>query len=121
MAALANSERCFRRMVFLPKNVASVSSIGARASARKPTDEKADCPPCRGAASEARRHKRAHGLARALTIYQERGTVIGTEAVSRAVADGNTLLITSNFFAINPYLRKANYRASVMPTPSPRW
>src|SRR5215510_15524608 len=37
------------------------------------------------------------------------GTVIGTEAVARAAADGNTLLITSVVFVINPHLRKLNY------------
>ena len=37
------------------------------------------------------------------------GTVIGTEAASRAAPDGNTLLITSNVFVINPHLRKLNY------------
>ncbi len=37
------------------------------------------------------------------------GTLIGTEAVSRAAADGNTLLISGNPLIINPLLRKANY------------
>ena len=37
------------------------------------------------------------------------GTVIGTEAVARAMPDGNTLLITSVVFIINPHLRKLNY------------
>jgi len=37
------------------------------------------------------------------------GTVIGTEAVARAAPDGNTLLITSVVFVINPHLRKLNY------------
>jgi tripartite-type tricarboxylate transporter receptor subunit TctC len=37
------------------------------------------------------------------------GTVIGTEAASRAAHDGNTILITSNAFVINPHLRKLNY------------
>src|SRR5262249_52920743 len=37
------------------------------------------------------------------------GTVIGTEAVSRAVPDGNTLLVTSTTFLITPHLRKVNY------------
>jgi tripartite-type tricarboxylate transporter receptor subunit TctC len=34
---------------------------------------------------------------------------IGTEAVSRAQPDGNTLLISTNSFVINPYTRKLNY------------
>jgi tripartite-type tricarboxylate transporter receptor subunit TctC len=37
------------------------------------------------------------------------GTVIGTEAVSRAAADGNTLLMTQPVFVINPHFRKQNY------------
>src|SRR5262245_4594622 len=37
------------------------------------------------------------------------GTVIGTEAAARAAPDGNTLLITSVVFIINPHLRKLNY------------
>jgi tripartite-type tricarboxylate transporter receptor subunit TctC len=37
------------------------------------------------------------------------GSVIGTEAVSRAAPDGNTLLVTGNPFVINPLLRKLNY------------
>lgn len=37
------------------------------------------------------------------------GSVIGTEAAARAVPDGNTLLISSLAFVINPLLRKLNY------------
>jgi tripartite-type tricarboxylate transporter receptor subunit TctC len=37
------------------------------------------------------------------------GSVIGTEAVARASADGNTLLMLGNSFVINPHLRKLNY------------
>jgi tripartite-type tricarboxylate transporter receptor subunit TctC len=37
------------------------------------------------------------------------GSVIGTEAVARAVPDGNTLLITAPAFVVNPHLRKLNY------------
>jgi tripartite-type tricarboxylate transporter receptor subunit TctC len=37
------------------------------------------------------------------------GTVIGTEAAARAMPDGNTLLITSVVFVINPHLRRLNY------------
>jgi tripartite-type tricarboxylate transporter receptor subunit TctC len=36
-------------------------------------------------------------------------TVIGTEAVSRAAPDGNTLLIVANSFLINPNFKKLNY------------
>ena len=37
------------------------------------------------------------------------GGVIGTEVVARAAPDGNTLLIVSTPFAIDPLLRKVNY------------
>ena len=37
------------------------------------------------------------------------GGVIGTEAVSRAAPDGNTLLINNNSFVVIPHLRKVNY------------
>ena len=37
------------------------------------------------------------------------GTIIGTEAASRAAPDGNTLLISTNTFVIAPQLRKATY------------
>jgi tripartite-type tricarboxylate transporter receptor subunit TctC len=37
------------------------------------------------------------------------GTVIGTDAASRAQPDGNTVLITTPEFVIAPHLRKLNY------------
>jgi tripartite-type tricarboxylate transporter receptor subunit TctC len=37
------------------------------------------------------------------------GTEIGTELVSRAAPDGNTLAIISNSFVVLPHLRKLNY------------
>jgi tripartite-type tricarboxylate transporter receptor subunit TctC len=37
------------------------------------------------------------------------GTVIGTEAASRATPDGNTLLIVSTGFVVAPHFRKLNY------------
>jgi tripartite-type tricarboxylate transporter receptor subunit TctC len=53
------------------------------------------------------------GRAQRLTMLVENraggGTVIGTEAAARATPDGNTLLITSVVFVINPHLRKLNY------------
>jgi tripartite-type tricarboxylate transporter receptor subunit TctC len=49
---------------------------------------------------------------RATVVVENRpgaGSVIGTEAVSRATPDGSTVLIVSNSFVINPHLRKLNY------------
>jgi tripartite-type tricarboxylate transporter receptor subunit TctC len=37
------------------------------------------------------------------------GTILATEAVSRAAPDGSTLLIVANSFVINPSLKKLNY------------
>jgi len=37
------------------------------------------------------------------------GSTIGTEAVSRATPDGNTLLVAAVSFVTNPHLRKLNY------------
>jgi tripartite-type tricarboxylate transporter receptor subunit TctC len=37
------------------------------------------------------------------------GTMIATEAVSRAAPDGNTVLIVGNSFVIHPHLRKLTY------------
>jgi tripartite-type tricarboxylate transporter receptor subunit TctC len=37
------------------------------------------------------------------------GTMIATEAVSRAAPDGNTVLIVSNSFVINAHLKKLTY------------
>jgi tripartite-type tricarboxylate transporter receptor subunit TctC len=53
------------------------------------------------------------GRARGLTMVVENrpgaATLIGTEAAARAAPDGNTLLFTSNLFAVTPHLRKVNY------------
>jgi tripartite-type tricarboxylate transporter receptor subunit TctC len=37
------------------------------------------------------------------------GTVLATDAVSRAAPDGNTILLVSNSFVINPHVRKLAY------------
>jgi len=38
-------------------------------------------------------------------------TIIGTDFVSRAAPDGNTLLLVANSFVVAPHLRKVNYDA----------
>jgi tripartite-type tricarboxylate transporter receptor subunit TctC len=52
---------------------------------------------------------RAQGVTMLVENRPGAGTVIGTEAAARAAPDGNTLLITSVAFVINPHLRKLNY------------
>ena len=49
--------------------------------------------------------------ATSVTIENRAGaaTIIGTESVARAPADGNTLLLTAPYFLISPQLRKVNY------------
>jgi tripartite-type tricarboxylate transporter receptor subunit TctC len=53
------------------------------------------------------------GRAEAVTMMVENragaSTAIGTEAVARAAPDGNTLLVVTPSFVINPHLRKLNY------------
>src|SRR4051812_33939517 len=48
------------------------------------------------------------------TIVENRagaGTVIGTEMVSRAAPDGDTVLLTNPAFLINPHIKKVAYDA----------
>jgi tripartite-type tricarboxylate transporter receptor subunit TctC len=52
---------------------------------------------------------RAQGLTIVIENRPGGGAVVGTEAVSRAAPDGNTLLMTANAFVINPHLHKVNY------------
>lgn len=52
---------------------------------------------------------RAQGLTMVVENRPGAGSVIGTEAVSRAAPDGNTLLIVANSFVINPSLKKLSY------------
>ena len=54
---------------------------------------------------------RAHGPAMVIEDRPGADAVIGTEAVARAIPDGNTILLTSTTFATNPQLRKVNYDA----------
>jgi tripartite-type tricarboxylate transporter receptor subunit TctC len=52
---------------------------------------------------------RSQGLSMVIENRPGAVTIIGTEAVSHAVPDGNTLLLISPTFVLNPHLRKLNY------------
>jgi tripartite-type tricarboxylate transporter receptor subunit TctC len=55
---------------------------------------------------------RAQGVTMIVENRPGAGTVIGTEAVAHAAPDGNTLLLTSPSFVVNPHLRKLDYDLS---------
>ena len=52
---------------------------------------------------------RAQGPTMVIENRPGAGSIIGIEAVSRAVPDGNTLLINTPTLVVNPHLRKVNY------------
>jgi tripartite-type tricarboxylate transporter receptor subunit TctC len=52
---------------------------------------------------------RAQGQTMVIENRPGASQIIGTEAVSRAAPDGNTLLINTPTFVTNPHLRKVNY------------
>jgi tripartite-type tricarboxylate transporter receptor subunit TctC len=52
---------------------------------------------------------KAHGVGTLIENRPGAGTIIATEAASRAIPDGNTVLFNANAFVINPHLRKLSY------------
>ncbi len=52
---------------------------------------------------------KAHGVGTLIENRAGAGTIIATEAASRATPDGNTVLFNANAFVINPHLRKLSY------------
>src|SRR6266581_7125777 len=70
-------------------------------------------PPAGGSDILARMLADQVGRAQGLTVVVENrpgaGSVIGTEAVSRAAPDGNTLLINTANIVIAPHVRNLNY------------
>jgi tripartite-type tricarboxylate transporter receptor subunit TctC len=52
---------------------------------------------------------RAHGVTLITENRPGAATAIGTEAVARAMPDGNTLLLHANAFVFGPHLRKLNF------------
>src|SRR6266481_8692366 len=52
---------------------------------------------------------KAHGVGTLIENRAGAGTIIATEAASRATPDGNTVLFNANAFVINTHLRKLSY------------
>src|SRR3984957_10314633 len=52
---------------------------------------------------------KAHGVGTLIENRPGAGTVIATEAVSRAAPDANIVLLNANAFVITPHLRKLTY------------
>jgi tripartite-type tricarboxylate transporter receptor subunit TctC len=52
---------------------------------------------------------RDHGVTVVIENRAGGGTIIGTEAVTRAAPDGSTLLLTATGLVISPHLRKVSY------------
>ena len=92
--------------------LATLSSHGAWAQARA---VKIVVPYAPGGAADslarllAEQFGRTQGQAMVVENRPGAGTVIGTEAVSRAAPDGTTVLIVSNSFLINAHVRKLSY------------
>jgi tripartite-type tricarboxylate transporter receptor subunit TctC len=53
----------------------------------------------------------AQGVSMSIENRPGAGTIVGTEAVSRAAPDGNTLLLAATAFLVTPHLRKLSYQA----------
>jgi tripartite-type tricarboxylate transporter receptor subunit TctC len=58
----------------------------------------------------AQQISRAQDLSALVENRPGAGTIVGTEAVSRAAPDGNTLLLTATAFLVTPHMRKVNYQ-----------
>ena len=52
---------------------------------------------------------KAHAVGTLIENRSGAGTIIATDAASRAAPDGNTVLFNANAFVINPHLRKLSY------------
>jgi tripartite-type tricarboxylate transporter receptor subunit TctC len=89
------------------------TSLSAHAQAAQTVRIVVPFPPGGGADMLARLVAQQMGQANGFTMVTENrpgaGTAIGTEAASRAAADGSTILLVANSFVINPSLRTLNY------------
>ena len=102
-----------RAAVFAALALVLASAHGASAQTSRTIKIVVPYPPGGTADIVARLLGEQIGLMQGLSMVIENragaGTAIATEAVARAVPDGNTLLLTSPEFLITPLLRKANY------------
>ncbi len=95
--------------------VCVVAALSSRAEAQSSRTIKIIVPSTAGGGADvlARMLADQIGKAQGQTMVVENrpgaGNTIGTEAVARAAPDGNTLLITTPEFVINPHLRKLSY------------
>jgi tripartite-type tricarboxylate transporter receptor subunit TctC len=95
--------------------VAAVAALSSQAQAQTSRTIKLIVPSTPGGGADvlARMLADQVGRAQGQTMVVENrpgaGNTIGTEAVARSAPDGNTLLITTPEFVINPHLRKLSY------------
>ena len=91
----------------------AVTGLGAWTQAARTIKIVVAVPP--GAAADivarllAEQISRTQGLSMVIENRPGAANIIGTEAVSHAAPDGNTLLLVTPAFVINPHLRKLNY------------
>jgi tripartite-type tricarboxylate transporter receptor subunit TctC len=114
---LANPERHMKRIGPLTAVVGllllALSGHGAVSQMARTIRVVVPFPPGGSADDLARLMADQVGRSRGLNVVVENrpgaGTIVASEAVSRAAPDGNTLLIVANSFVINPSLKKLNY------------
>ncbi len=102
-----------RRILFAAALLSLLGAAGAQAQSSRTIKLVVPYPPAGTADIVARLLADQIGKSGGPTIVIENrpggGTAIASEAVSRAVPDGNTLLMISPEFVITPHLRKPNY------------
>jgi tripartite-type tricarboxylate transporter receptor subunit TctC len=113
----ANPERHMKRIGILTAVVGlfllALSGHGAVSQMARTIRIVVPFPPGGSADDLARLLADQVGRSRGVNVIVENrpgaGTIVASEAVSRAAPDGNTLLIVANSFVINPSLKKLNY------------
>jgi len=94
----------------------ALSAAGAFAQTSRTVKLVVPYPPASGPDILSRLMADQVARAQSVTVVVENrpgaGTTIGTEAVARAVPDGNTVLLAANSFVVNAALKKGNYDVS---------